>query len=78
MGYQAICYGTFSPCTTRVRTLFALLTKREAAGMRVGTYKSEAVVLSHKRVEFPLQVGCESLPQVGEFKYLRGFVDKWR
>ncbi|MDF4355550.1 hypothetical protein P3445_23995, partial [Vibrio parahaemolyticus] len=42
----------------------------EAAGMRISTSKSEAVVLSQKRVDCPLQVGGEVLPQVEEFKYL--------
>ena len=39
--------------------------------MRISTSKSEAMVLSWKRVDCPLQVGGESLPQVEEFKYLR-------
>ncbi|KAL3968400.1 triosephosphate isomerase (TIM) [Sarotherodon galilaeus] len=38
--------------------------------MRISTSKSEAMVLRRKRVEFPLQVGDEFLPQVEEFKYL--------
>ena len=38
--------------------------------MRISTSKSEAMVLSQKRVDCPLQVGGESLPQVEEFKYL--------
>ncbi|XDV13498.1 hypothetical protein PO909_001890 [Leuciscus waleckii] len=42
----------------------------EAAGMRISTSKSEAMVLSRKRVVCPLQVGGEFLPQVEEFKYL--------
>ncbi|XP_076732247.1 LINE-1 reverse transcriptase homolog [Maylandia zebra] len=42
----------------------------EAAGMRISTSKSEAMVLSQKRVECPLPVGDEFLPQVEEFKYL--------
>ncbi|CAI5677887.1 unnamed protein product [Oreochromis niloticus] len=42
----------------------------EAAGMRISTSKSEAIVLSRKRVECPLRVGDEFLPQVEEFKYL--------
>uniref|UniRef100_A0A3B4FLA9 Reverse transcriptase domain-containing protein n=1 Tax=Pundamilia nyererei TaxID=303518 RepID=A0A3B4FLA9_9CICH len=42
----------------------------EAAGMRISTSKSEAMVLSQKRVECPLRVGDEFLPQVKEFKYL--------
>ncbi|MDG2595023.1 reverse transcriptase domain-containing protein, partial [Vibrio parahaemolyticus] len=42
----------------------------EAAGMRISTSKSEAMVLSRKRVDCPLEVGEEVLPQVEEFKYL--------
>ncbi|KAK3547561.1 hypothetical protein QTP86_024709 [Hemibagrus guttatus] len=42
----------------------------EAAGMRVSTSKSEAMVLDQKKVACTLQVGGEVLPQVGEFKYL--------
>ena len=42
----------------------------EAAGMRISTTKSETMVLSRKRVECPLRVGNEILPQVEEFKYL--------
>ncbi|KAI3365932.1 hypothetical protein L3Q82_009701 [Scortum barcoo] len=42
----------------------------EAAGMRISTSKSEAMVLDRKRVACPLRVGGEVLPQV-EFKYLR-------
>ncbi|KAA0706920.1 hypothetical protein E1301_Tti002240 [Triplophysa tibetana] len=38
--------------------------------MRISTSKSEAMVLSRKRVACPLQVGVELLPQVEEFKYL--------
>lgn len=42
----------------------------EAAGMRVSTSKSEAMVLCRKTVDCSLRVGNESLPQVKEFKYL--------
>ncbi|KAK3523556.1 hypothetical protein QTP70_002465 [Hemibagrus guttatus] len=42
----------------------------EAAGMRVSTSKSEAMVLDQKKVACTLQVGGELLPQVEEFKYL--------
>ncbi|KAK3565055.1 hypothetical protein QTP86_032480, partial [Hemibagrus guttatus] len=42
----------------------------EAAGMRVSTSKSEAMVLDRKKVACTLQVGEEFLPQVEEFKYL--------
>ena len=42
----------------------------EAAGMRISTSKSEAMVLDRKKVVCPLRVGGEVLPQVEEFKYL--------
>ncbi|KAK3539668.1 hypothetical protein QTP70_011124 [Hemibagrus guttatus] len=42
----------------------------EAAGMRVSTSKSEAMVLDRKKVVCTLQVGGEVRPQVEEFKYL--------
>ncbi len=42
----------------------------EVVGMRISASKSEAMVLSRKRVAFPLQVGGVLLPQVEEFKYL--------
>uniref|UniRef100_A0AAY5KR82 Reverse transcriptase domain-containing protein n=1 Tax=Esox lucius TaxID=8010 RepID=A0AAY5KR82_ESOLU len=42
----------------------------EAVGMRISTSKSEAMVLSRKRLACPLQVCGECLPQVEEFKYL--------
>ncbi|KAI3355345.1 hypothetical protein L3Q82_017894 [Scortum barcoo] len=42
----------------------------EAAGMRISTSKSEAMVLDRKRVACPLRVGGEVLPQVEEFRYL--------
>ncbi|KAK3528617.1 hypothetical protein QTP70_006030 [Hemibagrus guttatus] len=42
----------------------------EAAGMRVSTSRSEAMVLNRKKVACTLQVGGELLPQVEEFKYL--------
>ena len=38
--------------------------------IRVMASKSEAMVLSWKRVDCPLQVGKELLPQVEEFKDL--------
>uniref|UniRef100_A0A3B5Q4K1 Reverse transcriptase domain-containing protein n=1 Tax=Xiphophorus maculatus TaxID=8083 RepID=A0A3B5Q4K1_XIPMA len=43
----------------------------EAAGMRISASKSEAMVLSRKRVECLLRVRGGVLPQVEEFKYLR-------
>ncbi|KAK3517069.1 hypothetical protein QTP86_004180, partial [Hemibagrus guttatus] len=42
----------------------------EAAGMKVSTSKSEAMVLDRKKVACTLQVGGEVFPQVEEFKYL--------
>ncbi|TWW73415.1 hypothetical protein D4764_15G0008090 [Takifugu flavidus] len=45
-------------------------TECEAAGMRIGTSKSEAMVLARKKVECLFRVGEEVLPQVEEFKYL--------
>jgi len=42
----------------------------EAVGMRVNTFKSEAMVLFRKTVECSLRVGSELLPQAKEFKYL--------
>jgi len=42
----------------------------EAAGMRFGTSKSEAMVLFQKPVNFSLQVGSECLPQAKEFIYI--------
>ena len=43
----------------------------EAAGMRISTSKSEAMVLRRKPVDCLLQVGNETLSQVKEFKYIR-------
>ncbi|TWW62347.1 R2DM Retrovirus-related Pol polyprotein from type II retrotransposable element [Takifugu flavidus] len=42
----------------------------EAAGMKISTSKSEAMVLNRKKVECLLWVNEEILPQVEEFKYL--------
>ncbi|KAL6462549.1 hypothetical protein MHYP_G00289710 [Metynnis hypsauchen] len=46
----------------------------ECEAMKISTSKSEtmvlSMVLSRKRVECSVQVGCEFLPQVEEFKYL--------
>lgn len=41
--------------------------KQFAAEMKVSTSKSEAMVLSHERVDWPLQLGQEVLPQVEDF-----------
>ncbi|TWW64209.1 hypothetical protein D4764_03G0012170 [Takifugu flavidus] len=42
----------------------------EAAGMKISTSKSEAMVLNRKKVECLLRVQEEILPQVEDFKYL--------
>ncbi|KAI3362620.1 hypothetical protein L3Q82_001624 [Scortum barcoo] len=57
---------TFSMCWSGLQPSV----KCEAAGMRISTSKSEAMVLDRKRVACPLRVGGEVLPQVEEFKYL--------
>lgn len=41
-----------------------------AAGMRISTSKSDAMVLSRKWVSCTLQFGEELLPQVEDVKYL--------
>ncbi|KAI3357182.1 hypothetical protein L3Q82_015643 [Scortum barcoo] len=46
----------------------------EAAGMRISTSKSEAMVLDRKRVACPLRVGGEVLPQVEAVQVSRGLV----
>ncbi|KAK3539329.1 hypothetical protein QTP70_001214 [Hemibagrus guttatus] len=51
-------------------TLGRFAAECEAAGMRVSTSKSEAMVLDRKKVICTLQVGGEVLPLVEEFKYL--------
>ncbi|KAI3376029.1 hypothetical protein L3Q82_016562 [Scortum barcoo] len=43
----------------------------EAAGMRISTSKSEAMVLDRKRVACPLRVGGEVLPQVAKLSIYR-------
>ncbi|KAI3374861.1 hypothetical protein L3Q82_021401 [Scortum barcoo] len=52
------------------RVLERFAAECEAAGMRISTSKSEAMVLDRKGVACPLRVGGEVLPQVEEFKYL--------
>ncbi len=42
----------------------------EAVWVRISTSKSEAMVISRKKVACQLQVGGEFLPQVEEYKYL--------
>ncbi|KAI3359028.1 hypothetical protein L3Q82_015427 [Scortum barcoo] len=46
----------------------------EAAGMRISTSKSKAMVLDRKRVACPLRVGGEVLPQVAGVQVSRGLV----
>ena len=46
------------------------VTECEAAGMKISTSKSEAMVLGGKPVDCLLQMGNESLPQVKELKFL--------
>ena len=53
------------------RSLDRLTAECEAAGMRISTSKSEAMVLSRKPVDCLLRVGNECLPQVKELKCLR-------
>uniref|UniRef100_A0A8C9SX65 ribonuclease H n=1 Tax=Scleropages formosus TaxID=113540 RepID=A0A8C9SX65_SCLFO len=52
------------------RALERFAAECEAAGMRISTSKSEAMVLSRKKVDCSLRVRGELLPQVEEFKYL--------
>ncbi|KAK3514902.1 hypothetical protein QTP70_034587, partial [Hemibagrus guttatus] len=71
-------YGVHGPLLRAVRSLYnrsrslvrIASSECEAAGMRVSTSKSEAMVLDRKKVACTLQVGGEVLPQVEEFKYL--------
>ncbi|KAK3516473.1 hypothetical protein QTP70_016707, partial [Hemibagrus guttatus] len=58
------------PCLDLQHALERFAAECEAAGMRVSTSKSEAMVLDRKKVACTLQVGGEVLPQVEEFKYL--------
>ncbi|KAK3521467.1 hypothetical protein QTP70_005775 [Hemibagrus guttatus] len=52
------------------RALRRFAAECEAAGMRISTSISEAMVLGWKKVACTLQAGGEVLPQVEEFKYL--------
>ncbi|KAK3509359.1 hypothetical protein QTP70_030004 [Hemibagrus guttatus] len=71
-------YGVRGPLLRAVRSLYnrsrslvrIASSEGEAAGMRVSTSKSDAMVLDRKKVACTLQVGGEVLPQVEEFKYL--------
>ncbi|KAI3360604.1 hypothetical protein L3Q82_002472 [Scortum barcoo] len=65
----------------QARTPFSMYWERfaaecEAAGMRISTSKSEAMVLDRKRVACPLWVGGEILPQVEGVQVSRGLVHK--
>ncbi|KAK3530499.1 hypothetical protein QTP86_027775 [Hemibagrus guttatus] len=60
----------FSSCEDLQHALGRFAAECEAAGMRVSTSKSEAMVLDRKKVACTVQVGGEVLPQVEEFKYL--------
>lgn len=52
---------------------------REVVGIRISTSRSDAMVLSWKRVKHPLRLSDELLPQVEEFKYLRILLmSEWR
>ncbi|KAK3572560.1 hypothetical protein QTP86_000430 [Hemibagrus guttatus] len=57
-------------CLDLQHALGCFVAECEAAGMRVSTSKSEAMVLDQKKVACTLQIGGEVLPQVEEFKYL--------
>ncbi|TWW74485.1 hypothetical protein D4764_14G0004880, partial [Takifugu flavidus] len=52
------------------RSLDRFATACEAAGMKISTSKSEAMVLNRKKLECLLRVKEVVLPQVEEFKYL--------
>ncbi|KAI3377234.1 hypothetical protein L3Q82_009145 [Scortum barcoo] len=67
-GNDVVLLASSSQDLQRVLERFAA--ECEAAGMRISTSKSEAMVLDRKRVACPLRVGGEVLPQVEEFKYL--------
>uniref|UniRef100_A0AAV2MIF0 Reverse transcriptase domain-containing protein n=1 Tax=Knipowitschia caucasica TaxID=637954 RepID=A0AAV2MIF0_KNICA len=73
-GFHLCCLRTMLSCwLQRTRTCsmhWGVAAECEAAGMRISTSKSEAMVLDRKKVPCPLQVGGEVLPQVEEFKYL--------
>lgn len=63
-----------SSCMDLQLSLEQLATECEAAGIRISSSKSEAMVLSWKRVECSLQVKKKVLPQVQDFQYLRVFL----
>lgn len=50
----------------------------EATWMRISTSKFEAMVLSHKRVEYSLQLRGVLLPQLEEFKNAGDFMSEGR
>ncbi len=51
-------------------TLGRFAAECEMVGLRVSTFKSEAIVLCQKKVDCYIWVGSELLPQAKEFKYL--------
>lgn len=51
-------------------TLGQFAAEYEEVGVKLGTSMSVAIDLSQESVESPLRVGDESLPKVGEFKYV--------
>ncbi|KAI3352266.1 hypothetical protein L3Q82_005245 [Scortum barcoo] len=67
---RGILWGVLHASQDLQHVLERFAAECEAAGMRISTSKSEAMVLDRKRVACPLQVGGEVLPQVEEFKYL--------
>ncbi|KAI3351447.1 hypothetical protein L3Q82_020304 [Scortum barcoo] len=68
--YDHVPRGTRCSMVGEGLSLGRFAAKCEAAGMRISICKSEVMVLSRKRVDCPLRVGEEFLPQVEEFKYL--------
>ncbi|GAA6111505.1 uncharacterized protein LOC111191400, partial [Tachysurus ichikawai] len=67
---RQVAEGFMGVCPTSPHVRFALPEECEVVRMRISTSKSEAMVLSRKRVACPLQDSGELLPQVEEFKYL--------
>ena len=60
-----------SPNSDLQLSLGRFAAERQAAVMRISTSKTEAMVLSWKRLDFPPQVAGVLPPQVEEFKYLK-------
>lgn len=70
-----------SPWITKVRTvsLKQFAAECEVFVIRVSFSKSGVMVLCQKMVDCPLQLVGKLLPQVKEFKYLRGlFTSDWK